>query len=188
MKKIFSTVIVAIVAVMMSFSAQAEGAQWEVVAGMNVANVDASGASSRIGFHAGARMTLGIPSVSHGFYGNAAALLSLKGFKAVGITLNPFYLDIPVHFGYKYAVNNNLALLGEFGPYFGIGLFGQTDGEDVFGDDGYKRFDFGLGLRAGLEFNQKVPISIGYDFGLLDINDGVSAKNRNLTLSVGYKF
>ena len=42
----------------------------------------------------------------------------------------------------------------------------QTDGEDVFGDDGYKRFDFGL----------------------LDINDGVSAKNRNLTLSVGYKF
>lgn len=48
----------------------------------------------------------------------------------------------------------------------GGSLFGQTDGEDVFGDDGYKRFDFGL----------------------LDINDGVSAKNRNLTLSVGYKF
>ncbi len=70
----------------------------------------------------------------------------------------------------------------------GGSLFGQTDGEDVFGDDGYKRFDFGLGLRAGLEFNQKVPVSIGYDFGLLDINDGVSAKNRNLTLSVGYKF
>ena len=43
----------------------------------------------------------------------------------------------------------------------GGSLFGQTDGEDVFGDDGYKRFDFGLGLRAGLEFNQKVPVSIG---------------------------
>ena len=188
MKKFYSILMVAVAAFTMSFSAQAETPQWEVVAGMNVANLDASGASSRIGFHAGIRSTIGIPSVSHGFYANAAALLSLKGFKAAGITVNPYYLDIPVHFGYKYAVNETLALFGEFGPYFGIGLFGKTDGEDVFGDDGYKRFDFGLGLRAGIEFNQKVPVSIGYDFGVLDVNDAISAKNRNLTLSGGYKF
>ena len=186
MKKLF--VMIVAVATMMSFSAQAEAPQWELVAGMNVANIDASGASSRIGFHAGIRTTFGIPSVNHGFYANAAALLSLKGFKAAGITLNPYYLDIPVHFGYKYGINESLALFGEFGPYFGVGLFGQTDGEDVFDDGGFKRFDFGLGLRAGLEFNQKVPVSIGYDFGVLDVADGVSAKNRNLTLSIGYKF
>ena len=188
MKKFFSTLIVAIAALSMGFTAQAEAPQWEIVAGMNVANLDASGASSRIGFHAGLRTTIGIPSVSNGFYANAAALLSLKGFKAAGITANPYYLDIPVHFGYKYAINETLALFGELGPYFGIGLFGKTDGEDVFGDDGYKRFDFGLGLRAGIEFNQKVPVSIGYDFGVLDVADGISAKNRNLMLSIGYKF
>ena len=62
-------------------------------------------------------------------------------------------------------------------------------GYDVFSDEvGYKRFDFGLGLRAGLEFNQKVPVSIGYDFGVLDVADDASAKTRNLTISVGYKF
>ena len=188
MKKIYSILIVAL-ATMMGFSAQAGAPQWEIVAGMNVANVDASGCSSRIGFHAGIRSTFGIPSVNNGFYANAGALLSLKGFKGAGITLNPFYLDIPVHAGYKYAVNDNLALFGEFGPYFGIGLFGKTDGVNVFSDEGgYKRFDFGLGLRAGLEFNQKVPVSIGYDFGVLDVADEVSAKNRNLTISVGYKF
>lgn len=187
MKKFLAMMIVAMISIM-SFSAQAEAPQWELVAGMNVANLDASGASSRIGFHAGVRANIGIPSVSNGFYANAGALLSLKGFKAAGITLNPYYLDIPVHFGYKYAVNENLALFGEFGPYFGIGLFGKTDGEDVFGDDGYKRFDFGLGLRAGIEFNQKVPVSIGYDFGVIDVTDDLSAKNRNLTISVGYKF
>lgn len=188
MKKFYSILMVAVAALSMSFSAQAEAPKWEIVAGMNVANIDASGASSRIGFHAGIRTTIGIPNVSNGFYANAGALLSLKGFKAGGITLNPYYLEIPVHFGYKYAVNETLALFGEFGPYFGIGLFGKTDGEDVFCDGGYKRFDLGLGLRAGLEFNQKVPVSIGYDFGVLDVAEGVSAKNRNLTISVGYKF
>lgn len=188
MKKFCSILMVAVAALSMSLSAWAEAPQWEVVAGMNVANLDMSGASSRIGFHAGIRTTFGIPSASNGFYANAGALLSLKGCKGAGITLNPYYLDIPVHFGYKYAVNEDLALFGEFGPYFGIGLFGKTDGMDVFGDDGYKRFDVGLGLRAGIEFNQKVPVSIGYDFGVIDVADDISAKNRNLTISVGYKF
>jgi hypothetical protein len=58
----------------------------------------------------------------------------------------------------------------------------------MFGDEGFKRFDFGLGLRAGLEFNNKIPVSTGYDFGVLDVFDEVSAKTRNLTISVGYKF
>lgn len=187
MKKIYSILIVAL-ATMMGFSAQAGAPQWEIVAGMNVANLDASGCSSRIGFHAGVRSTFGIPNANQGFYVNAAALLSLKGCKGGGITLNPYYLDIPVHAGYKYAISESVALFGEFGPYFGIGLFGKTDGEDMFGEDGFKRFDFGLGLRAGLEFNKKVPVSIGYDFGVLDVADDVSAKTRNLTISVGYKF
>lgn len=188
MKKFYSILMVALAAFSVNFSAHAEAPQWEVVAGMNVANLDASGASSRIGFHAGVRTTFGIPSADNGFYVNAGAMLSLKGCKAGGFTLNPYYLDIPVHAGYKYAINESVALFGEFGPYFGIGLFGKTDGEDMFVDDGFKRFDFGLGLRAGLEFNQKVPVSIGYDFGVLDVFDDVSAKTRNLTISVGYKF
>lgn len=175
-------------ATMMSFSAAAESPQWEAVAGMNVANLDASGASSRIGFHAGLRATFGIPSADDGFYVNAAALLSLKGCKVLDYTLNPYYLEVPVHAGYKYAINDNLAIFGDVGPYFAVGLFGKTDGEDVFCEDGFKRFDLGIGLRAGLEFNHKVPVSIGYDFGVLDVMDGVSAKNRNLMISAGYKF
>ena len=188
MKNFYSILIVAVAALSMSFSTQAASPKWELVAGMNVANLDASGASSRIGFHAGIRTTLGIPNADNGFYVNASALLSLKGCKAGGYTLNPYYLDIPVHAGYKYAINESVAIFGEFGPYFGVGLFGKTDGEDMFDDDGFKRFDFGLGLRAGLEFNNKIPVSIGYDFGVLDVFDEVSAKTRNLTISLGYKF
>ena len=187
MKRFYSTLLVALVTAF-GFLSYAGNPSWEVVAGMNVAKLNVSGASSRIGFHAGIRATYDIQSADQGFYVNAAALLSLKGCKAEGVKLNPYYLDIPVHAGYKYEVNESVALFSEFGPYFGIGLFGKTGGENVFGDGGFKRFDFGLGLRVGIEICDKVPVSLGYDFGMLDVFDGVSAETRNLTVSVGYKF
>ena len=38
-------------------------------------------------------------------------------------------------------------------------LGGNSMSEDIFGDDGLKRFDFGLGLKAGLSSvrNIKLP-------------------------------
>ena len=36
----------------------------------------------------------------------------------------------------------------------------------VFGSNAMKRFDFGLGLKAGVEFFQKYQVSIGYDWGI----------------------
>ena len=41
--------------------------------------------------------------------------------------------------------------------------------EDIFGDDGLKRFDFGLGLKAGVEFSKKYQVAISYDFGLVEV-------------------
>lgn len=171
----------------LGITAQAQNnVQWEGVAGMNVSNVDASGASSRIGFHLGARATFGLPSLTNSFYGNAAALLSLKGFKS-GVTFNPFYLEVPVHLGYNYQASEALSLFADAGPYIGIGLFGKVDGHDVFSDEvGGKRFDVGLGVRAGVKVNNAVTVSAGYDFGLVDVADGADAKNRNFMLSVGY--
>ncbi len=86
--------------------------------------------------------------------------------------------------GYKYAINDNFAIFGNFGPYFAVGLFGKMkatgylidevegltsihDSAKVFGSNAMKRFDFGLGLKAGVEFFQKYQVSIGYDWGLL---------------------
>ena len=135
-------------------------------------------------------------------------LLSLKGAKVDGgalgsIKLNPCYLEIPVHIGYKYAVNDNFTLFANAGPYIGIGLFGKlkttgeiknelessvgTSSENIFGDDGFKRFDLGLGLKAGMEFSKKYQISIGYDFGLTETSDA-GTKNRNLMISLGFMF
>lgn len=169
--------------------ASAKGVQYEGVLGMNIADLDASPFSSRVGFHIGVRGTYAFQRQSKGAYVNGAALLSLKGAETHDVTFSPFYLEIPIHIGYKHPIASNVAIFGEFGPYFGIGLFGQADGHNVFSDEvGFERFDAGLGLRVGFEFSRKFNAAIGYDFGLTDAMKHRSAKNTNVTISVGYKF
>ena len=181
------------------------------MAGMNVSKYTITGFDNRIGFHAGVKAELGLSQEASGAYMDFAALLTLKGAKIDGgsiasIKFNPYYLEVPVHVGYKYAVNDDFALFGSVGPYIAVGLFGKAkakvDGniadleelgtnsasENIFGDDGLKRFDFGLGLKAGVEFSKKYQVAISYDFGLVEVAKDLGMKNRNLMLSLGYMF
>lgn len=185
--------------------------KWGVMAGMNVSKYTITGFDSRIGFHAGVKAELGLSQEASGAYMDFAALLTLKGAKVDGgslasIKFNPYYLEVPVHVGYKYAVNDDFVLFGNVGPYIAVGLFGKAkakvDGniadlgelgtnsasEDIFGDDGLKRFDFGLGLKAGVEFSKKYQLAISYDFGLVEVAKDLGMKNRNLMISLGYMF
>lgn len=185
--------------------------KWGVMAGMNVSKYTITGFDNRIGFHAGVKAELGLSQEASGAYMDFAALLTLKGAKIDGgsiasIKFNPYYLEVPVHVGYKYAVNDDFALFGSVGPYIAVGLFGKAkakvDGniadlgelgtnsasENIFGDDGLKRFDFGLGLKAGVEFSKKYQVAISYDFGLVEVAKDLGMKNRNLMLSLGYMF
>lgn len=172
--------------------------KWGVVAGMNVSKMSTAGLDNKIGYHVGVRAELGLPQVANGLYLDAAALISAKGAKTDagdlgGININATYLEIPIHVGYKYAVNDNFNVFGSFGPYVGIGLFGKTKVDELDYDsshelvntsykyntfgDGYKRFDMGLGLNVGVEIQQKYRISLGYDFGLLKAFDAASENN-----------
>lgn len=209
MKKVllfFALVAISVV----SINAQ-DNLKWGVMAGMNVSKYTITGFDNRIGFHAGVKAELGLSQEASGAYMDFAALLTLKGAKIDGgsiasIKLNPYYLEVPVHVGYKYAVNDDFALFGSVGPYIAVGLFGKAkakvDGniadlgelgtnsasENIFGDDGLKRFDFGLGLKAGVEFSKKYQVAISYDFGLVEVAKDLGMKNRNLMLSLGYMF
>ena len=182
-----------------------EGLKWGAMAGMNSSDFSTDGFSSKVGFHVGIKAEKELSQIAQGVYLDMAALLSLKGAQVNGddasLKFNPYYLEIPIHMGYKYAVNDNIAVFGNFGPYFAVGLFGKVkatgylidesnihDSAKVFGDDAMKRFDFGLGLKAGVEFCQKYQFSIGYDWGLIDNIENGGNKNRNLMLSLGYFF
>ena len=147
-----------------SINAQ-DNLRWGATVGMNSSNFSITGFDSKIGFHAGVKAEVGLPQISEGVYLDMGALLTLKGAKidggsAASIKFNPYYLEIPVHIGYKYAV----------------------------GDDAMKRFDFGLGLKAGVEFSQKYQISIGYDWGLVENIKDSGNKNRNLMISLSCFF
>lgn len=215
MKKLFLVLCVALIGMGSAFAQS--NLSWEGQIGMNVAKQ--SGYDSRIGYHLGARAKLELPSLTNGLYANAGAFLTLKGTSfdmgELGSTkTNLNYLEIPIHLGYQYAINDNFSVFGEFGPYFAIGLFGKTKVNESDWDDNYnlvstsysyntfdefKRFDFGLGFRFGVEFKQKYTLSIGYDFGLVNVwkeadpsDEEVDLtgkiKNKNLTIGVGYKF
>lgn len=183
-----------------------EGLKWGAMAGMNSSKFSTDGFDSKVGFHVGIKAEKDLPQIAQGVYLDMAALLSLKGTQINGndasLKFNPYYLEIPIHMGYKYAINDNFAIFGNFGPYFAVGLFGKMkatgylidevegltsihDSAKVFGSNAMKRFDFGLGLKAGVEFFQKYQVSIGYDWGLLDNIEDSGNKNRNLMLSVG---
>lgn len=217
MKKVllfFALVAISVV----SINAQ-DNLKWGVMAGMNVSKYTITGFDNRIGFHAGVKAELGLSQEASGAYMDFAALLTLKGAKIDGgsiasLKFNPYYLEVPVHIGYKYAVNDDFALFGSVGPYVAVGLFGKAKfnmgsaigdlagmegieiegmegnsaSENIFGDNAFKRFDFGLGLKAGVEFSKKYQVAISYDFGLVEVAKDLGMKNRNLMISLGYMF
>lgn len=208
-----------------SMSAQSEtfkNLQWEANAGVNFAKL--TDWDSKVGFNIGVRGKIQLPMIAENVYANAGVLLTFKGASfdmgELGETkINANFLEIPIHIGYQYAVNENLSVFGEFGPYFAFGLFGKTKNKSVeyaYGDgstsemtetsnntfDEMKRFDFGLGFRVGAEIRQKYILSVGYDFGLVnvynkddymdpeDTNIYITPtwKHSNMYISLGYKF
>ena len=165
MKKFLPLFLVALVA---TATVSAQGLRYGITGAMNVANyaMEVEGISfnpdSRIGFRAGFRMEMDAPFIYDGFYFDAEALLSAKGAKfdsssgedAASVISRPYYLEIPIHIGYRYMFGQgNVGIFGSFGPYFGVGLFGTNkvtvagveSKPDAFSSDGLKRFDFGLG-------------------------------------------
>ena len=201
-------------ALLISAVASAQGLRYGITGGMNLANyaMDVDNLlfnpDSRVGFRAGFRMEMDASSfIYDGFFLTGEVLLSSKGAEvkslletqSVKSIARPYYLEIPMHIGYQYLLGKgNVGIFGSFGPYFGIGLFGDTkltDSEgttkpDIFTSDGLKRFDFGLGLRAGVSMFKHYRIYLGYDWGLINISQSADSKinNRNFYVGAAYMF
>ena len=170
MKRIYSIVLMMTV-LSMQMRGQTFIDRFEVNAGLNSSTM--TWLQSKFGFHAGVRATKNLDKeLTKGMYANAGALLSLKGGKMdlgdLGKSaINAYYLDIPVHIGYKYAINDKISVFGEVGPYFDFGLFGNQSCTLLVDDyslkyekstnssfDVLKRFDFGFGFRVGMDYKK----------------------------------
>lgn len=197
MKKFLMTLAVACFA--LTASAQEKGDfRFGVTAGMNVSNITDMEMDSRIGFHVGAKAEY---NITDNLYGSAALLFSQKGNKkeedGEKLTQNPGYLELPIHIGYRFKMGDKVSIFAETGPYFAYGICGKSKlevlglEEDVkfFDDDDVNKFDFGWGVKAGVEY-AKFQISLGYEHGITEVFDyaGLDSHNSNFMVSVAYMF
>jgi hypothetical protein len=102
------------------------------------------------------------------------------------------YIDVPVNVLYKVPVSFGKIFAGG-GAAFSYGFAGKQEVEGhktaLFGSQrNWKREDISLSFTAGVEFHNGLFISANSQKGLLDVyrGDGVSVKNRSMSLSIGY--
>ena len=112
-----------------------------VTAGANLhssTNIDA-----RMGFSIGAKGEYGFNSLDEGWYADASLLLESHAWKVefgnLGLYLykssrqytTPWYLNLPIHVGYRFPVSQDVKMLVNAGPFVGLGLFGTSKYEIV---------------------------------------------------------
>ena len=155
-------------------------------------------------FHIGGVGEIGL---SEFFFVQGSLMLNGKGCNLTGddgngnpttANIRPYYLELPIVLLVKTQMpNSNLKVLAGAGPSLGYGLFGKVKSngtsEDAFQSGGFKRFDFGIDLTAGVELQQGAQISFHYTPGLANIGPSDSGydinwKNRVISFSFAYFF
>ena len=149
--------------------------------------------NSRIGFTAGVIAKVNFKGKS-GFYIESGAMLSLKGAEKGKNIFKPFYLDVPVHLGYGQKITNRLNIFASAGPTFSYGLWGKEEliSSDVklFKEDIFRRNDYSLGFKFGIEVDQSVKILAGYDWGQKNLlkTDAGKFESRMFQMGLAYLF
>ncbi|MBR5074020.1 MAG: PorT family protein [Bacteroidales bacterium] len=149
----------------------------------------------------------GITFLQKGFKWN------LENFKYLGLTstskgsIKTTYLEVPLHLGYLFNPKQKYSLFAEAGGYLGFGLTGKYKSKINYGgtdfeynhkffkvDDGElqsgNRFEFGIGVKAGVDIQNNITVSAGYDLGLTKYGNAffLSPKHRKFYMTVGYRF
>ena len=107
-------------------------------------------------------------------------------------TYHTNYINIPVMF--KYYATSSLSI--DLGPQFGFKVYDKYT--DKWEEDGkkmkathnmyHRNFDFGLGLGATYNFNERVFVQLRYTLGFIPLYKDGNARNGNAQLSIGYRF
>lgn len=200
MKKVITFLICAVVAGV----AVAQNFGWGVEAGLNASKPINSSTGVAAGWDAGVRAEYRFNSLNNGSFISSGLAMVGKPFVEMsnfnglshGRYSTPTYLQIPLRYGLRWDVAENMKFDVELGVYGAVGLFGKTkfalDSEDVSVscfDNGYRRFDGGMTCGLGLTFNNKVRVGASADVSFTPAVESLKTYyNRVATLSVGYYF
>lgn len=204
MKKLKLSIMVAMLAIATVVSAQE--LSLGVKGGVNLSNFigsDAKDTKAKVGFNVGLtgdyEFAPNMAIQSGLFFTTKGAKVKMTDSK--DLNYNLMYLQIPVHFAYKIDVTPGTRVVLHAGPYVAYGVSGKlkADGLDKSFDlfkeydiagkkySAMKRFDAGLGIGVGAEFGQFL-VDLGWDAGLVKLNENLKMNNMNASLSVGYRF
>ncbi len=125
---------------------------------------------------------------------------------------NQLYVQVPVHLGYNIALTTEKKMFFTAGPYLAYGVGGKTQlaatilygdmidstplEEQTFGGRGLRKLDYGLGAGVGIDLGEAI-VGLTYELGLRNIGPenivylpfyDNSYRNRNLSLTVGFRF
>ena len=119
-----------------------------------------------------------------------------RGGKDGSYTADLNCLEIPILLKYGIKATDDIAGLPFIGPYFALGVAGQTEYSGIDGkekDSTYdhllNRNDMGFKLGCGAEYNM-IYVEIAYQFGLHNIadNDNLSIHANQLSINLGVNF
>ena len=201
--------------------AKSQDYRYEVYGGLSLPHTfyPAKGDQSRetskmiLSGHLGVRtfIPISIDMKDNMFYATTGLAFSGKGYKTknlykyyrnVVVEGKALSIDVPARFGYKFRLNENIALRAELGFAGSLGLFGKwkrksgtstestgkyydMDNLDPFGS---QRIDFGFSGHVGAEFN-RITAGVSYDYGIANLaGKPYHSSSRNLLFSIGYLF
>ena len=110
-------------------------------------------------------------------------------------TYNLDYLEVPLLLKYDCRVDRDLSIQPFLGGYVSAGVggkikdFGHRQAYSSYDDDAFKRFDGGIKLGCGVQFNY-LYAEVGYDIGLANISRDYfdDAHTGSLFATIGINF
>ena len=156
------------------------------------------GGSMQSGLHLGAVIGFQLSS-SAPVYLESGLAYTEKGGKGTlehkKFTYSLNYLEMPIVVKYRYEMSDEMSIQPFAGGYLAVGIsgkmkdYGDRTVESSFTDERFKRFDGGLKIGCGFEY-QVIYGELAYDFGLANIchSDFESSHTGCLYLNIGVNF
>lgn len=173
--------------------------QWSVLAGLLKSDNKGSYSGESVtittndyGFYAGAGLDFPIEGVRNMYFEGQLVYSYLEALEGDS-SENVHALNLPLRAKYKVDLSDKFGIFAYGGPVTSLGLAGKSKVKNttysVYGKDGFlNRLDFKLGIGGGIELCHKVVISVGYDWGLLNISRNHSVNMRLNLLHIGVAY
>ena len=157
-----------------------------------------NGSSAKSGLDIGAVVGLQLGYRSPVFFETGLSYIEKGGdgrYQGDKFSYSLNYLEVPMVLKYKYDVDRSFSIQPFLGGFMSVGVggkikdFGMRQAFSSFDDDAFKRFDGGLRMGVGIQYDLFYA-DLTYDLGLSNIghDDFDDTKNSALMLNVGINF